>query len=194
MKILRFFCLFIVISFIPIFNAFSIENPFFGDKNNQFGFNLGQAFESYDLLFLPEDPVPFNIIQIQYSQPHTFFRLPARQSIIIAHTIGYGKKHDSNNVEWNWTKYSIPMISFAWDFAIPVTSKLYVGSGLNIGVQSQENERMGTKLLSGFKFLLGFKIADDWRMEILMHHYSNGSTAKENYSYNFYELGLNYSF
>ena len=169
-------------------------NPFFAEKQNQFGINLGQAFNSYALVFLPEMPVPFNSLELHYSQPATFFRLPARQSVNFIQTLGYGNKYKHNVTEWHWRDYTVQIITIGWDFGILWTDKWYFGSGLSVGVQGKENKRIGTKYLSGFKLFTGWKFADNWRAELTMQHYSNGSTDPANFSYNFYELGVNYSF
>lgn len=77
-------------------------NPFFGDNNHQLAFNFGYGVNSGFLIPPPTQFVPFIMLHFQYSQPTTFFKLPARQSINIVQTIGSGKKYG-----WNWDKYKI---------------------------------------------------------------------------------------
>jgi hypothetical protein len=66
--------------------------------------------------------------------------------------------------------------------------------GLGIGMQGQQNERIGSKLLFGFKLGAGYRITECIALELFMQHYSNGNTAPENNSYAFYGLGMTYSF
>ena len=57
-----------------------------------------------------------------------------------------------------------------------------------------ENERIGTKLLFGFKLLAGYKIFDKFNTELFMQHFSNGETSVNNFSYNFLGFGISYNF
>ena len=80
-----------IAAFLFAVPVFADENPFFNDNRNQIMFNLGQGVNSFGLISMPDNPVPFNMIQIQYSQPTEFFRMPARKSLNFIQTIGYGK-------------------------------------------------------------------------------------------------------
>ncbi len=178
--------------------AFADANPFFGDTRNQFMVNIGQGVNSFGLISIPENPVPFNMIHLQYSQPTEFFRLPARRSLNFIQTIGYGKKYQytdyERTFEWNWTDYTIQIALLSEDVVLYNTKNFYFGSGLAVGVQGQENERIGTKLLGGFKLFAGYKISDKMSCELFTQHFSNGSTDLQNYSYNFWGLGVSYNF
>ena len=169
--------------------VYAEQNPFVGDYKNQIALNLGQGIDSGFLLPPPFRPVPFTILHLQYSQPTTFFKLPARQSLNIAQTIGFGRKYG-----WNWNKYSIPMFFVSEDIALFQTKKFYFSGGLGVGMQAQQNERLGAKLLFQFKLIAGYKITDKLGAELFMQHFSNGNTARENYSYAFYGLGMTYNF
>ena len=83
-------------------NAVAAENPFFGKYENQIAFHFGQGIDSGFLVPPPARPVPFYMFHFQYSQPTTFFRVPARQSLNIGQTLGLGKKYD-----WDWKDYTI---------------------------------------------------------------------------------------
>lgn len=164
-------------------------NPFFNGYKNQVAFNFGYGVNSGFLLPPPTQFVPFNMLQVQYSQPTTFFRLPARKSINIIQTLGHGSKYG-----WHWDKYTIPIVMLSED-VIPFHGQdWYTFIGLGVGMQAQQNERIGSKLLFGFKLGTGYKISDCVGIELFMQHYSNGNTAPENNSYAFYGLGLTYSF
>ena len=40
----------------------------------------------------------------------------------------------------------------------------------------------------------GYKLNDRTNIELFMQHFSNANTAKANYSYAFYGLGITYNF
>ncbi len=177
---------------IPMFSASAgsaTRNTFTGYYKNQIAFNFGQGIDSGFLLPPPLKPVPFYLLHLQYSQPTTFFGLPARQSINIAQTMGFGKKYG-----WNWEKYTIPMAFLSGDVRLSEYKNFYVSAGAGVGMQAQQNERLGAKLIFEFKLTGGYHINDNWGLELSMHHFSNGNTAEENYSYAFYGLGVTYSF
>lgn len=128
------------------------------------------------------------MIYFQYSQPTNFFRLPARKSVNFIQIIGYGK----NN--WNWTDYSIQIITLSEDFILYNKNKFYFGSSVGLGFQRLENKRIETKLLFGFKLLSGYKISDKFNTELFIQHFSNGETSVNNFSYNFCGFGVPYNF
>ena len=164
-------------------------NTFTGYAKNQLSFFLGQGIDSGLIVPPPLKPVPFYLLHLQYSQPTTFFGLPARQSLNIAQTLGLGSAYG-----WEWDKYTIPMIFMSGDVRLSEYKNLYVAAGAGVGVQAQQNERLGAKLLFQFKIMAGYHLNDRWGIEVFMHHFSNANTAIENYSYAFYGLGVTYSF
>lgn len=169
--------------------AASTSNPFTRDFKNQISFNLGQGIDSGIIVPLPLRPVPFYLLHLQYSQPTTFFTLPARQSLNIGQTIGLGPKYG-----WDWDEYTIPMVFLSQDVALSYYKNIYVAAGFGVGLQAQQNERLGAKLLFQFKLTGGYHINDKWAIEIFMQHFSNANTAPENYSYAFYGAGVTYNF
>jgi hypothetical protein len=129
------------------------------------------------------------MMQIQYSQPTTFFRLPARKSLNVIQTLGFGKKYG-----WHWDKYTIPIAMLSEDVILTDICNWYTFMGLGVGMQAQQNERIGSKLLFGFKVGAGYRISECTAVEAFMQHISNGNTAPENNSYAFYGLGLSFNF
>lgn len=185
---MRKFTLLLLSFFITVNSAFAAipdRNPFFGDYKRQVALHIGAGINSGFIVPPPNKFVPFTLIHLQYSLPTTFFQLPARYSINVAQTIGFDDKYG-----WKWQDYSIPMIFLSEDFALLQGKNWYFGTGASIGFQAQQNERIGSKLLFGFKLMLGFEIKDDTNLEIFMQHFSNGNTAPENNSYAFYGLGI----
>ncbi len=164
-------------------------NPFFGDNENQIAFMVAQGFDQGFLIPPPFRIVPFYAAQIQYSQPATFFRLPARQSMNIVTTIGMGKKYG-----WKWNEYSIPIAMLSEDIPLIYGQNWYLGAGAGVGLQAQQNERLGAKLVFQFKITAGMRFTEHWGGEFYIQHFSNANTAEENNSYAFYGLGMTYSF
>ena len=164
-------------------------NAFMGDAENQLAFYAGAGVDNGYIVPMPYHPVPFYITQIKYSQPGNFFRLPARISLNAAQPIGLGKKYG-----WDWSEFSIPMFFISGDTALLYGKKWYTGVGSGIGMQAHQNERLGAKLLFEFRLFYGYRINDNWGIEVYAQHFSNANTAEENHSYAFFGLGVNYNF
>lgn len=165
------------------------KNPFMGTYQNQMFYGIGQGFDTGILLPPPVRPVPFYIGTITYSQPTTFFRIPARQSLNISETLGLGKKNG-----WDWRDYTIPIGYITEDIALFRYKRLYMGMGAGVGLQAKENKRLGAKLLFQFKVTFGINITREWATELFIQHFSNANTAAENHSYAFYGIGLTHNF
>jgi len=177
------------------FFAFSdnTENPIFGKAENQLMINIGQGIAGTDVFELPKNPVPFNMFMLQYSQPILFFRSPARLSASITQTVGYGETECQYGI-WNWSDYTTTISFLSTDTLILWTNVWYCGAGIGTGIQTELNARIGTRFLLAYKLFTGFAFANNWRIELFFHHFSNGSTSYQNSSYNFYGLGIGYNF
>ena len=173
----------------PHAHAATGYNPFTGTHEHQVALYMAQGVDSGFLVPPPSRPVPFYILHLQYSQPTTFFKIPARQSINFGETVGFGEKY-----HWDWDKYSIPMVFVSEDLALLYGDCWYFSVGAGVGFQAQENERIGSKLLFQFKVAAGWHMTDELTLEIYTQHFSNGNTAPENNSYGFYGVGMTYSF
>lgn len=165
------------------------KNPFMGTYQNQIAFGIGQGFDTGILLPPPVRPVPFYIGTFQYSQPTTFFRIPARRSINISETLGLNDKYG-----WDWPDYTVPMIYVTEDIALFRYKSIYAGAGAGAGLQAKENERLGAKLVFQFKLTFGYNFSERWAGEFFIQHFSNANTAAENHSYAFYGLGFTYNY
>lgn len=165
------------------------KNPFMGTYQNQIGFGIGQGFDTGWLLPPPVHIVPFYIGIFTYSQPTTFFRVPARQSLNISQTVGLDERYG-----WKWQNYSTPMVYISEDVALFRVNRLYSGVGAGVGLQARQNDRLGAKLLFQFKVTFGYNITKQWALEFFIQHFSNANTAENNHSYAFYGLGATYSF
>lgn len=180
------FTLIFCLSLIP---AHAETNPFFNGYEQQVAFNIGYGVNSGFLLPPPTQLVPFIMMHAQYSQPTDFFGMYARKSLNIIQTLGHGKKYG-----WHWDKYTIPIAMLSEDVIPFYGDDWYTFIGLGVGMQAQQNERIGSKLLFGFKLGAGYRLSECTAVELFMHHFSNGNTAPENNSYAFYGLGMTYSF
>lgn len=165
------------------------NNPFMGTYQQQIAFGFGQGFDTGILLPPPTRPVPFYIGTIQYSQPTTFFRVPARRSLNISETLGLREKYG-----WKWQDYTIPMAYITEDIALFRYHDLYAGLGAGAGLQAKQNERIGSKLIFQFKVTIGYNFNKKWATEFFIQHFSNANTADENNSYAFYGLGFTYNY
>ena len=169
--------------------AIGNQDPFFSGYTQQITFNIGAGVNSGFLIPPPSQFVPYTTFQVQYSQPTTFFSLPARQSISAVINVGYGQKYG-----WHWEDFSIPIITFGIDTTPIYGQDWYTFIGIGVGMQAQQNARIGSKLLFSFKAGYGYRLSDCTSLELFMQHMSNGNTAPENNSYAFYGIGLSYSF
>ena len=66
--------------------------------------------------------------------------------------------------------------------------------GAGVGLQAQQNDRIGSKLVFQFKVTFGYNFNEKWAAELFIQHFSNANTADENNSYAFYGLGLTCNF
>ena len=178
-----------LLSVLWLYSANAATNPFMGDAQNQLAFYTGQGFDNGYVVALPYHAVPFYMVQAKYSQPATFFRLPARMSMNLAETVGLGKKYG-----WDWRKFTIPIIFISGDTALLHGENWYAGVGSGVGLQAQQNERLGAKLLFEFKLFYGYRFNENWGIELYAQHFSNANTADENHSYAFYGLGITRNF
>lgn len=188
MRFMKKFLIFIYLA-LPIAVHADIPNPFFGDYEHQVALNVGAGVNSGFLIPPPSQFVPYTMFDLKYSIPATFFRMPARQSIGVVMNVGYGDKYG-----WDWDGYTIPIALLSMDVALVSLGDFYAGAGIGAGMQLHQNERIGSKLIFGFKLFTGYKISERWRGELFVQHFSNGNCAPENHSYGFYGLGVNYSF
>ena len=177
---------------IPAFadiQIFPTQNPFMNKYNNQIEVSVGQGFDTGWIIPQPVRPVPFYIGNITYSQPTTFFRVSARRSINIASTLGLHEKYG-----WRWQDYTIPIIYLGEDISLLKLSHFYTLIGGGIGLQSQQNARIGSKLLFQLKLSFGYMFNERWAGEFFIQHFSNANTADENHSYAFYGVGVTYNY
>ncbi|MCL2412698.1 MAG: acyloxyacyl hydrolase [Bacteroidales bacterium] len=140
--------------------------------------------------------IPFNMLHIQYSQPMRFFRLPARKSLNIAQTLGWGEKFTNpyTGRYWDWREMNRFIAFLSTDVVLAYSNRFFAGIGVGTGVQHYPTQRINSMFLIGVKWFGGFKINDNWHLELFLQHFSNARTERPNLSYNFWGLGLGRTF
>jgi len=198
-KIMKLFYLFTLLSLFcaPVFAS---DNPFFGEKQNQLSMTIGQGFDSGELIAIKHlnHIAPYYMFNFQYSQPTTFFRLPARQSINLIKTVGLHKENYNGRCRYegycDWPKYGAEIFMLSEDVSFYNTNKWYFGTGMGVAIQGKENDRLDTKFLLGFRLFAGYKLNESWYLELVMQHFSNGDTGEENNVYDFWGISAAYNF
>jgi len=164
-------------------------NPMFGDANNQIGFYGGWGTDARTLYPDLTHFVPFGILQLQYSQPITFLRLPGRVNVQVGGMAGWGKKDGED-----WRDYNHFLAALTWDVALIHWRQLYFGAGLGIAMKSGTDVRQDSRVMFTPRLFLGYHFADRWGVEAFFQHYSDGNLTPVNGSYNFIGLGVTYRF
>lgn len=158
-----------------------VSNPMFGNQQNQFGLyaggstGTGAVSRMGSTLQVQED---LGVVELQYAQPSTFFRLPARSSIHLAQIMGQDKTQ---------TVFGL-MQEF---LLLPNFEHVYAGLGLGIYIKERSTDgRVDSAFTFGEKLFLGYRFDSDYCLELYWRHFSNGDITPVNAAYNFVGLGL----
>jgi hypothetical protein len=158
-----------------------VDNPMFGDKQNQFGLyaggstGTGAVSRMGSTLQVQED---LGVVELQYAQPSTFFRLPARSSIHVAQIVG----QDKTQVVFGLMQEFL---------LVPNFEHVYAGLGLGIYIKERSTDgRVDSAFTFGEKLFLGYRFDNDYCLELYWRHFSNGDITPVNEAYNFVGLGL----
>lgn len=166
---------------IPAMADAQAYNPMFGDKQNQFALYAAGSTGEGDLsrmgstLQIQED---LGLVELQYAQPSTFFRLPARSSIHVSQIIGLDKTQ--------------AVFGLMQEFLlVPNFEHFYAGLGLGIYIKERKIDgRVDSAFTFGEKLFLGYRFDNDFGLELYWRHFSNGDITPVNAAYNFVGLGL----
>ena len=170
-------------------NATAKQNVMFAnDTENSVTIYVGQS-TGKGTLFKLVDPFlwdihPQTMIMAQYSQPIEIFRLPSRINFNIIQNIGYESSK----------RLSFIGGGISWDTALLNWRGFYTGFGVGPYYRDTIDRWVASRLVFGEKFFIGKNISDKWRGEFFTLHFSNGDFTKPNHGFNFFGLGLNYSF
>lgn len=164
-------------------------NPMFGDEHqNAITFHVGQSVASGSLFKLI-DPImwdisPMTSVMLQYSQPITVFRLPARQNIAVVQNMGYRSNRG----------LSFVAAGISWDVSLIDWCGFYMGVGIGPYMRDSHDRYVESRLVFGEKVFIGKNISDAWRMELFTLHFSNGDFTETNRGFNFAGMAINFSF
>jgi len=167
------------------------SNPIMGDAQNQIGLTYGRStgpggslLSSLTFTFGPENRgEDFNYVMLQYSQPTTFFRLPARLNGTVGLTFGNVPDAPSQGIA-----------GISEDVAILHWRGFYYGYGLGGAIQGRVTKRQNSQFFFNAKSFLGYRISNSWSVEVVGIHYSNAGLQNPNRGYNFFGLTGLYSF
>lgn len=164
-------------------------NPMFGDGDqNSIALYAAQGTGSGTLFKLIQpflwEIEPMTVLMVQYSQPLTIFRLPARQNLHFVQNMGYGSDRG----------LSFSAAGISWDVALFNWRGFYLGLGLGPYMRDSRDRYVDSRLMFGEKIFMGMRLSDKWRAEIFTLHFSNGNFTPVNNGFNFAGLAINYSF
>ncbi len=169
--------------------AMSAPNPMFGnDRQNSFTFYVAQGTGAGTLAKMVAPWMwefePMTAFMLQYSQPLTIFRLPARQSLNLVQNIGY--ESDDG--------FDFVALGISWDVSLFDWRGFYIGFGLGPYMRDTADWRVDSRLVFGEKFFIGYTMSDRWRAEWFTLHFSTGDFSEANEGFNYTGLGFSYSF
>lgn len=164
-------------------------NPMFGDNHdNAISLYVAQSTGPGSLFKLINpfmwDVMPQTMLMVQYSQPMTLFRMPARQNFNIVQNIAYNSGHG----------LSFLGVGISWDIAPITWCGFYIGGGIGPYMRDSHDRYVSSRLVFGEKFFIGKNISDALRAEFFTLHFSNGDFTETNRGFNFIGIAVNYSF
>lgn len=185
---MKYLAIFLPIILLPI-NAHSLQNPMFAyGTQNSIMISVGQSTGQGNLgkLVAPWewDMTPATITMIQYSQPITILRLPARINISGGQNFAY---HSMDGA-------SFGAIGVSWDILLAARAGFYFGIGIGPYMRDSGDKYVKSRLVFGEKVFIGKNITNKIRAEFFTLHFSNGDFTNPNHGFNFTGLGINYSF
>ncbi|MDE1464868.1 acyloxyacyl hydrolase [Spartinivicinus poritis] len=167
------------------------NNPMFGDKKSQVMLHGGMSFRSkgFEKLYFGG---------ISYSQPDTFFRLPARNNLELGVFRGKNSKNDPTNKSFkddvDLSQYDLNMFGISKDVALLSGTNAYLTLGLGAYIKDNDTNRIGSKFTFGERLAVGYRFNNGVVLELYARHFSNGSLTKENSGQNFAGLSAGYTF
>ena len=156
-------------------------NAFFGDKENQIRLTVGQSFRP--------DVEDLYMTSLIYSQPGTFFRLPARNNF----EIGGFKGEKNSDPRKDLSQYDLAYLGASKDVQLFHIGNFYTALGLGAYIKSERTHRISSKFTFGETATLGYN-ADPFVIEVYARHFSNGSLTDENSGQNFFGIAIGSNF
>jgi lipid A 3-O-deacylase len=163
------------------------SNPMFGGYKNQISVSGGQSLRvgvKSEKLFYAD---------ITYSQPTTFFRLPARRNLELAGLRG----DDCNRLICNedngypktdnLSQYNLTLLGLSQDVVFLQRGKFYANARLGVYLKDIATNRISSRFTFGQRLALGYGLGRV-NLELYVRHFSNGSLTEQNSGQNFYGL------
>lgn len=182
--------IFIAIFAFGLFGATNAaDNVFFDDTDeNSLSLYVAHGTGPGSLLHLVYpgewDIVPMTSIMVQYSQPMTIFRFPARMNFNLIQNIAYNSAHG----------LSFFGGGISWDITPLYWRGMYIGIGVGPYYRNNYDRWVSSRLVFGEKFFIGARVSDHMRIELFTLHFSNGDFTETNRGFNFAGLSIGYSF
>jgi len=170
-----------------IFVSAEIPNPAFGERKHQLSAHFGNSVRdggNFENLYLGG---------VSYGQANDFFMLPGRRNFEFMTHRGFGR----------YSQYNQNIVAgFSQDLILPVfwmvypkpLSRLYLGINLGIYIQSEMNERIGSRFTFGQRAFMGYRIIDELAVEFYGRHFSNGDLTEKNSGQDFLGLTVIWNF
>ncbi|MBU2705635.1 acyloxyacyl hydrolase [Zooshikella marina] len=162
---------------LPVYAEDIEMNPMFGDNSNQLAIHGGESFRSDGF-----EKLHFGAIS--YSQPDTFFRLPARNNIEVGAYKGDG----------SLAEFDVNFFGFSKDVALLSGTNSYLTLGLGAYIKDKKTDRISSKFTFGEKLAVGYRFDNGINVELFARHFSNGGLTEKNSGQNFAGLTVGYSF
>ncbi|USD40572.1 acyloxyacyl hydrolase [Vibrio sp. SCSIO 43135] len=153
----------------------------FSGNQNQFSISSGISSRSDGLEELYD-------INLQYSQPNQFFRLPGRRNIEVSWFVG--GEYSTNESE-DLSQYNQFIAGASQDVFLFYSQNFYAGAGLGGYIKSKSTHRISSKFTFGQKVFVGLATGRI-NLELYFRHYSNGTLTYRNAGHNF--LGFTFSY
>lgn len=180
---------------IPFICAFGLTLPAMAETNVLFGDNINsimlyasQSTGSGSLLKLVQpglwDFNPQTFVMAQYSQPMQFFRLDSRLNLNIGQNFAY---KSSAGLHFFGMGISI-------DTALLQYHDWYIGIGIGPFMRDNMDRWVESRLVFQEKFFIGKSFANNWSIEFVTMHFSNGNFTAANEGFNFTGLAIGYKF
>ena len=174
-------------------SVFSSDNALIGDRN-QLTISAGQSVRSG---FATEN---LYMGSIAYSQPSTFFRIPAKMNMEVIYLAGKDASDDKKvgddlyPRDLKLSDYDMGMIGISQDIQLFNLNGFYSSLGLGGYLKSESTDRISSKFTFGEKVTVGYQFNSTVNLELYARHFSNGTLTDKNAGQNFYGLSLGYSF
>ncbi|GAB7140835.1 hypothetical protein RsTz2092_07880 [Deferribacterales bacterium RsTz2092] len=132
----------------------------------------------------------FWMVQLQYSQPDTFFRVPSRRNVELMQWFGFGMTDNGTD---SMSSYDQQLIGLSLDMQLITIGRFYYGLGGGVYVGQRMTARNGSRMTFGAKMFMGYRWGK-FAIELNTRHFSNGDVEQPNHGQNFEGFTLLYTY